>query len=310
MLEKSSGEAGLKKKTYTDDIRGETVELGSGIVLQDKLSDSSKSDSIEGITKQHSYAITEHHDQALGSIAMPFDGMKKYLANSYLTNKINLWQDRIRARNASERRLAVYFDLLQQYQTVLHLPEKICDSTRLYLRRLEKQRALASKNVPTALLSVIQISCKIMECHFDLTAARKAVRVNRHLLLRYISIFVTALKIDYADSIPADVLYFNKFCNLLSLKPKTIKLGHSILEYNRKTNLTGALSPKTVAATVVFIACKNTGVPIYKMEFCSKIGVTPPTMLVAQKRLSDVCNLLHLKDILLKNIANYKEDQN
>lgn len=300
------------KKTFTDEISGEEIELGSGIILNEKMHDQSKFDSVLADKEpDHAVVWKDHHDGGLGSIASIVDGDKKLLDSKQkdFAKKINIWQDRTRVNNSSERRLADYFEAIHYVQSQIYLPSVVTDQMRFFLRKLEKQRAIKGRHKVALVVALAKICSGILGYYFDVQSVRKQLGLRKSVVGKYMLHFGSMLDAKNKETTNTTLLFYKKFCTIFALPPKTIELGLSILTHNEKRNHTGGQSPKVVAAAAVCIAAKNSGIEIPNVKICSECKVNTASLLVARKKLAEMSLLLHYRKTLLSSIVEYKTEE-
>ncbi len=304
-----------KRKTVVDESTGEVIDTETGYVVEDKISEKKPtvaSYEHDGFDKIHTHPENpNHHDLDLGS-KIPHstkDGLGKSLnaEQVYFVNKIRMWERRLRVNEKFERRLSIYFDIVNQYVEIFHMPKHVALDIRNTLRKLEKLHILKGKPASTVVPVVYFICVKKNGQQISFQTVKPFLTNSKGLFNRYFYEFKQALKINIPELTSAYDHSLDVFCKKLGVTIDTQKLAFKMLEYCKKHDLIQP-SPNVLAATLLYIADLNTDRRLSQQEIADVCKVSNNSISLRKHNLNKLGHILKLRIHIVRNIANYRND--
>jgi transcription initiation factor TFIIB len=289
-------------KIVTDPESGEIICSSCGMVLSDKVEDTSHSErrifTGEGggqidETRGRTGAPTSlaFHDMGLATIVGKDDkdasGKKIDAAMHATMQRLRTWDFRLKLNTPSDRSLREAFMLLNTLKDKLGLSDAVIENTAYLYRKAQQRKFLRGRSIQSVICAATYIACRdlgISKTMKDIAAAsnvkiKNIARVYRQLMLDL------DYKVPNIDPVKCVVRVANK----ANLTEKTKRQALYIMEKVTENEISAGKDPMGLAATVVYISCIQTGKNISQKEISSVAGVTEVTI---RNRFKDLKNQL------------------
>ena len=165
----------------------------------------------------------------------------------------------------------------------LGLSDAIVEKTAYIYRKAEEKKLAKGRSIIAMLASALYIACRETETSRTKDIARasniklKDIARNYRLLIRELDI-----KVPIADPLK----YTAKIANTAKLSEKTKRHAFNTMNEAIKKEIPAGKHPASLAATVLYVACKKTGEHISQDNLAEAAGITGVTIRARLKELT------------------------
>ncbi|MFL6420331.1 MAG: transcription initiation factor IIB family protein [Nitrososphaeraceae archaeon] len=290
-------------KIITDTESGEIICSNCGMVISDKVEDTSHSErhiftggaggQIDE-TRARTGAPTSlaSHDMGLATIVGKDDkdasGHKIDTSIRSTMQRLRKWDFRLKLNTPSDRNLRTAFKLLDALKDKLGLSDAVIENTAYLYRKAQQRKFLRGRSIPSVVCAATYIACRdlgISKTMKDIAAASNVKRKNIARIYRQLVLELDYYKVPNIDPLKC----VTKVANNANLTEKTKRQALNIMEKVTENEISAGKDPMGLAATVLYISCIKTGENISQKEISYVAGVTEVTL---RNRFKDLKNQL------------------
>jgi transcription initiation factor TFIIB len=286
-------------KIVTDPESGEIICSNCGMVLSDKVEDTSHlerhvfSGGQIDDTRARTGAPTSlaSHDMGLATVVGKDDrdasGKKIDPSIRSTMQRLRTWDFRLQLHTPSDRNLREAFKLLDTLKDKLGLSDAIIENTAYLYRKAQQRKFLRGRSMPAVICAATYIACRdlgVSKTMKDIASASNVKRKNIARVYRQLM-----LELDYKVPNIDPVKCVVRVANKAKLTEKTKRQALSIMEKVTENEISAGKDPMGLAATVLYISCIKTGENISQKEISYVAGVTEVTL---RNRFKDLKNQL------------------
>ena len=233
----SSG--GLHGPLVTDSLRGEVLCSRCGMVVMDKVEDTTdqRSNTIEDYnnsTRNGMASALSIHDKGLSTIIGNTDrdasgnSMSSYMKSTF--NRLRLWDSRSRS-NSQERNLRTAFIVLGRAKSQLDISDTIIERAAYLYRKAVTKNITRGRTITGMILSALYVSCREANVPRTLQEIANIGNISFKDLSRHYRVLVRALDLQVGSFVPSEFL--SKIGTTVGLSEKGKRDALGIL-YNAK----------------------------------------------------------------------------
>jgi transcription initiation factor TFIIB len=290
------------KNIYRDTEKGETICRDCGLVIEDRMVDSSKDwreFEDDGGDKQGRAGAPGREtdfDKGLGTEVGMTSDLYKLGSDRERDRFFRLRKWNIRISTAIERNLKVALAELKRVSSFLKLPRSVEEeAARVY--RLAVQKGLVrGRSMESVVAGALYAACRRHEVPRTLDEMGEASGIEKKEIGRTYRFVTRELEISIKPSNPAD--YIPRFASALKLTPETQSKAVEILEMARDIELTSGRGPTGIAAAALYVASLIHGEKRTQREVADVAGVTEVTI---RNRYKELIKRLKLSKIVEKS---------
>ena len=269
-------------KIVTDSESGEIICSNCGMVLSDKVEDTSHSErhiftggQIDE-TRARTGAPTSlaRYDMGLATVMGKDDkdasGTKIDPSISSTMQRLRKCDFRAQIKTRSDRNLKEAFELLDTLKDKLGLSYAVIENTAYLYRKAQRRKFLRGRSIPAVICAATHIACRdlgVSKTMKDIAAASNVKRENIARVYRQL-----ILEFDYKVPNTDPTKCIAKVANKANLTEKTKRQALNIMKKVTQNEISAGKDPMGLAATVLYIACIKTGENISQREISNAAG--------------------------------------
>jgi transcription initiation factor TFIIB len=273
--------------------KGEKICNHCGIVITDKISDS-EMDVEYFKKKQDTNSVLPHsltlYDQGIStSMADPFKNKTTEWSKNNNNNNYHKIEflNKIVSYSNEKRNYKIAIDILNRLKDKIHLPTACIEEAFSYYRKALETGLIKGRSIKEMIIACVYITCKKINLPRTLSEISKIVNGNEIFAARCYRIISREFKITYQQIDPS--LFLHKIANESHISEKTTRKALELLLSFRKSELFGGKDPLSIAAAVLYAACRKNKEKISQAKIASSANINIITL---RKRL------LELKDMV------------
>jgi transcription initiation factor TFIIB len=282
-------------KIMTDPDSGEIICSNCGMVLSDKVEDTSHSERhiFTGGQIDETRARTgpptslARHDMGLATIIGKGDrdcsGKKIDPSIRSTMQRLRTWDFRVQLNTTSDRNMRTAFKLLDTLKDKLALSDAVVEKVAYIYRKVQERGFVRGRTIPAVLAAAIYIAYRELEISKTMKDIAAASNLKRKDIARTYRQLVLELDYKVPNIDPAKCIA--KVANKANLAEKTKRQALNIMEKVTENEISAGKDPMGLAATVLYISCIKTGENISQKEISSVAGVTEVTI---RNRFKDI----------------------
>jgi transcription initiation factor TFIIB len=290
-------------KIVTDPESGEIICSNCGMVISDKVEDTSHSERHiftgepgRDDTRARTGARTSlaRHDMGLATIIGRSDrdssGQKIDPSIHSTMQRLRKWDFRGQLNTPSDRNLRTAFKLLDALKDKLGLSDAAIEKVAYIYRKVQERGLVRGRSIPAVLAAAVYIAYRelgISKTMKDIAAASNLKRKNIARTYRQL-----VLELDYKVPNTDPTKCIAKVANKANLSEKTKRKALNIMEKVTENEISAGKDPMGVAATVLYISCIKTGENISQKDISHAAGITDVTL---RNRFKDLKNQLTIE---------------
>jgi transcription initiation factor TFIIB len=272
-------------RIITDQDSGEVICTNCGLVVFDNIEVSgadhylsSTTDKTRNTGPPNSLAL---HDMGLSTIiAKPNKDAGGHTLDEtmrYRMERLRRWDLRIKARNCSnDRNLREAFNQLYTSKDKLGLPDALVERTAYIYRKSQKRGLVRGRTVSAVLNAAIYTACRELGIPKTLKEIAVVNNIKRKTLATSYRLLISELDIKIPIVDPMKCII--KAANKASLNEKTKHKAMDIMCNLNEKEISAGKDPMGIAATVLYIACLNTGEKRTQTDIAQAAGITEMTL--------------------------------
>jgi transcription initiation factor TFIIB len=221
------------------------------------------------------------HDMGLSTIiGRPNKDAGGHILNTamrYRMERLRTWDIRIKTSSCSnDRGLRDAFNQLHTSKDKLGLPDTIVEKTAYIYRKAQERGLVRGRTISAVLNAATYIACRELEIPKTLKEIAEASNIKRKAIAKSYRLLVSELdiKIPIVDSTKCII----KVSNKANLNEKTKRKAIDIMYHLNRKEIPAGKDPMGIAATVLYIACLNTGEKRTQTDIARAAGITEVTL--------------------------------
>lgn len=279
----------------TDEIRGEILCGTCGLVLADKIADTSSDR--RSFTKEQYMSRTRIgspskmsiYDMGLSATISTTD--KDASGNSLSSkqkirfSRLRTWDNRSK-RKTRDRNFVKAFSLLDTLKTRLGLTDNISEKTAYIYRKAVEKNLIRGRSIPEMLASSLYAACRETETPRSLDEIAKEANITRKALSRSYRELVRCLKLNLGATNSVD--YVSKIANRVSASEKSKRIAWKILADAKKIGTTVGKNPVGLAGAALYLSCAGNGETVTYAKLSEIANTSTVTLRKRAKQLRNV----------------------
>lgn len=275
---------GLHGPLVTDSLRGEVLCSRCGMVVVDKVEDTTeqRSNTIEDYnnnTRNGMASALSIHDKGLSTIIGNTDrdasgnSMSSYMKCTF--NRLRLWDSRSRS-NSQDRNLRTAFIVLGRAKSQLDISDTIIERAAYLYRKAVTKNIIRGRTITGMILSALYVSCREANVPRTLQEIATAGNISFKDLSRHYRVLVKTLDLQVGSFIPSE--FVSKIGTTVGLSEKGKRDALGILFNAQKLGITDGKNPVSLAATAIFLSGVLNEENIVQHKIASASGVSTVTI--------------------------------
>ena len=278
---------------YYDDQRGEVICGDCGLVLEEKIVDTTQEmqGSFDGEEKKgrggaplsdqkFDKGLTTNVGEISDIYKLKTDETRKFL-------RLKKWQERV--STSIERNLRLAMAELRRVASFLNLPPVVIDEASRIYNYVLQRGLVRGRSMESVIAACIYSACRSYNIPRTLDEISNASDVERKEIGRTYRFIVRKMGLKSTPSSPKD--YISIFANVLKLSPKTQNEAIKILGRAENSELTSGRGPAGIAAAALYVAALLNDEKKTQREVADVAGITEVTIRNRYKELLDRLNL-------------------
>jgi transcription initiation factor TFIIB len=203
---------------------------------------------------------------------------QKLGANSHTTYKrLKTWDDRVQLHSSTDRNLLRAFSELSMLRDKLGLSDSLVEEIAYMYRKVEDRGIVRGRTIRGMLVACVYVACRrsghprtLKDISAKSNISRKDIAKNCRLVMEELGI--TSSLVDPMKCII-------RVANAAQLGERTTRHAFKMMsELLRKKTLTAGKDPMGLAASILYIATKETGETKTQLDMAKASGVTEVTI--------------------------------
>ncbi len=274
------------KKIVTDQNTGELFCSKCGIVISDKIIDTSaewRSFSNEGgtdPTRTGAPTSLTMHDRGLSTIigAVNKDASGKPLSTSMKSSieRLRTWDSRSQTNSSADRNLRQALNEMSKLKDKLSLSDTVIQKSAYIYRKALEKKLVRGRSIQGLVAACLYAACRNTETPRTLQDISNGMNVRKKDIARcYRLIFrELELKMPVVDPIKG----VSRIASVAELSEKTKRKAIQILNQAKDSGLVAGKDPMGIAAASLYLACITTGEIKSQKEISIASGITEVTI--------------------------------
>jgi transcription initiation factor TFIIB len=283
------------QRVITDPDSGEIICSNCGMVITEKVLDDIHQEwrafsPEESESKARTGAPTSlsRHDRGLATIIGRSDkdaaGQKLDTDMRSTFERLRTWDSRMNLYSSTDRNLWQAFSQLNILKDKLGLSDAIVEKTAYIYRKAEEKQLTRGRTIVGMLAAALYIACREMgtprtlkDISIRSNIKRKDIARNCRLLIRELDI-----KVPIVDPMKC----IATIANAAEISEKTKRKAFNLMDELVKKEVPAGKHPMSLAATILYVACRKTGEYRTQVDIAKAAGVTEVTIRNRFKDLS------------------------
>jgi len=279
---------GKNKMVITDPDCGEIICSNCGMVLSDKIQESSRPEkrtfnSSDRDNRDRTGIPTSlaRHDMGLATTIANTDrdasGHKIDATMRSTMNRLRVWHFRTQAYTPTDKNLLQAFNELDLLKDKLSLPDASVQKAAYIYRKVQEKGLGRRRPIHTVLAAVIYIACREMEIPRTIKdiSTNSNIKPNEISRLYRLLVFELDIKIPLADPMKCITMISNKVNVSEKIKHHAMNIMNDSIT---KSQISAGKNPLGLAASIVYLSCLINKESINQTVFAQAAGVTEVTI--------------------------------
>jgi transcription initiation factor TFIIB len=292
---------GRNRTAIADPDSGEIVCSNCGMVIaqtnQDDVNSERRAFTYEEqnvSTRTGAPTSLSHHDKGLATIigkpTKDASGRILDTKTSSAFKRLKTWDTRMQIGSSTNRNLYRAFSELHILKDKLGLSDAIVEKTAYIYRKAEGNGLVRGRTIPGMLTAAIYLACREMGTPRTLKDITRISNIKRKNTARSIRILTVELEIKAPVFDPMKCIV--KVANAAQIGERTTRHAFKMMnELLRRKTASAGKDQMGLAASILYIACKETGEHKPQKVMASAAGVTEVTI---RNRVKDLVKNLNL----------------
>jgi transcription initiation factor TFIIB len=282
----------------TDVESGEIICSKCGIVINDRIEDSTRPDSRTFGNEQDYNKIRlgpptsiAYHDMGLSTTIGRTDrdasGRKLDAATYSKMQRLRTWDLRSQLHKSTSRNLIIAFYKLYGLKDRLGLPNAVVEKAAYTYRKAQQRGLVQGRAIDSILGAAVYAACRELGVPKTLNEVAQASSIRE----KRISKAYRILNLEFGMSIPMldPMKCIVKVANKISLNEKIKRKAMGLMNQVTEKEISAGKDPMGLAATVIYICCLKADEDKTQIEIARAAGVTEVTL---RNRYKDLKNKL------------------
>lgn len=286
-------------KTVTDPESGELICRNCGLVISDKAQESRPewraftSEEANDRSRTGIPSSLARHDMGLSTVIGRTDkdasGRAIDISMRSTMGRLRAWDFRTQAHSPTDRNLRQAFSELDRLKDKLRLSDAVVEKTAYIYRKAQERGLVRGRTISAMVGAAIYIACRETGASRTLKDIAEIGNIKRKDLARIYRIVVMELdlKIPMIDPMKCIV----RVANRANLSERTKRMAMSIMKNVIKSGISAGKDPMGLAASVLYLACLNSGESKTQTDIADAAGVTEVTVRNRYKNLKSQLDL-------------------
>jgi transcription initiation factor TFIIB len=232
------------------------------------------------------------HDMGLSTIIGRSDndanGQKIVSSTRSTIERLRTWDSRIQVNSSTDRNLSKAFSQLHLLKDKLGLSDAIVEKTAYVYRKAEEKKLAKGRSIIAILGSALYIACRDTETSRTIKDIALASNIKPKDIARNYRVLIRELDINVPMADP--LKYTAKIANTAKLGEITKRHAFNTMNEVIKKEIPAGKHPASLAATVLYLACKKSGERISQDNLAHAAGITGVTIRARLKELTRALN--------------------
>jgi transcription initiation factor TFIIB len=286
-----------KASTVITDVEsGEIICSKCGMVINDRIEDSTRPDSRTFGNEQDYNRVRlgpptsiAYHDMGLSTIIGRTDkdasGQKLDNATYSRMRRLSTWNVRTQLHKSTNRNYMIAFRNLAKLKDKLGLPNAAVEKAAYTYRKAQQRGIVRGRTVDSILCAAVYATCRELGIPKTLNEVAQASSIREKRVSKAYRIlrFELGISIPILDPIKCVV----KVANKVSLNERTKRKAFAIMGQVTEKEISAGKDPMGLAATVIYMSCLETGENKTQIEIAKAAGVTDVTVRNRHKDLQN-----------------------
>jgi transcription initiation factor TFIIB len=205
-------------------------------------------------------------------------------------DRIRVWDSRI--RNSREKGLEPALHELDKIRESLGLPDAVVERSAYFIRKAGELRLTRGRTIASMMAASIYLACRESGTPKTIDEVAAAGNVDRRQLSRNYRLLLRT----FNGSLPVTDLSrcITKIANMVGIGESRKRQAIELMNALTAMGVSTGKSPLGLAATVIYVVCKNTGEERTQKALAEAAGVTDVTI---RNRCAEVARLVASKKI-------------
>lgn len=281
-------------RIITDPISGEIICQNCGQVVSGKELQTSQEWRVVDPEESERWRIRvgmprslSRHDMGLATRIGPKDkdsrGNPLDTAMSSRMGRLRTWDARVYADNPKYKNLQPAFSKLLVLKDKLGLSDAVVEKTAYIYRKAQEKGLVQGRTISAVIAAAVYGVLKEMGASRTLDEISEISNVKRKELAKAYRLIVFRLDLKVPAIDPTK--YIAKVANKANLSEKTKRRAIDIMYHLAKSGITTGKDPSSLAATVLYVASRNTGETVTQKALAQASGKSEVTL---RMRLKDL----------------------
>jgi transcription initiation factor TFIIB len=279
----------------TDPESGEIICSNCGMIISDKIEDTihpeRRMHTFEDVDKRARIGAPSslaRHDMGLSTTIGRSDndanGQKIVSSTRSTFERLRTWDSRIQVNSSTDRNLSKAFSQLHLLKDKLGLSDAIVEKTAYIYRKAEEKKLAKGRSIIAILASALYIACRDTETSRTIKDIALASNIKPKDIARNYRVLIRELDISVPIADP--LKYTAKIANTAKLSEITKRHAFDTMNEVIKKEIPAGKHPASLAATVLYLACKKSGERISQDNLAHAAGITGVTIRARLKELT------------------------
>jgi transcription initiation factor TFIIB len=278
---------GRMKTAITDPDSGEVICSYCGVVISEKILDFANpewraftAEESENKARTGTPVSLSQHDMGLATIigrpSKDASGKRLDTNTRTLFKRLRTWDSRMQIYSQS-RNLRKAFSDLNMLKDKLGLSDSIVEKTAYLYRKVEDSGLIKGRSIPGMLAACVYVACRQSDTPRTLKDVAAKSNVTRKVIARNCRSVIQGL--DMTTPVFDPMKCIVKVASAAQVSERTKR--HAFIMMNellRRKTLTAGKDPMGLAASILYIACKETGENKTQKNLAIASGVTEVTI--------------------------------
>ncbi|MCI0560104.1 MAG: transcription initiation factor IIB [Nitrososphaera sp.] len=286
-------------RSVTDPESGEVICRNCGIVISDRAQESRPewraftSEEASDRSRTGIPSSLARHDMGLSTVIgranKDASGRTLDVAMHSRMGRLRAWDFRTQAHSPTDRNLRQAFSELDRLRDKLGLSDAIIEKTAYIYRKAQERGLVRGRTISATVGAALYIACRETGASRTLKDIAIVGNIKRKDLARIYRLVVMELdlKIPLIDPMRCIVRVSNK----ANLSERTKRVAMQIMKAVTKSGISAGKDPMGLAASVLYLACLNSGENRTQTDIANAAGVTEVTVRNRYKSLKSQLDL-------------------
>lgn len=286
-------------QTVTDAESGEVICRNCGLVLSDRAQESRPewraftSEEVNDRSRTGIPRSLARHDMGLSTVIgrTDKDASGRILDGAMRSTmgRLRAWDFRTQAHSPTDRNLRQAFSELDRLKDKLGVSDAVIEKTAYIYRKAQERGLVRGRTISAMIGAALYIACRETGAARTLKDIAATGNIKRKDLARIYRLVVMELDLKIPLVDPQKCIV--KVSNKATLSERTKRIAIGIMKNVTKSGISAGKDPMGLAASVLYLACLNTGETKTQTDIAEAAGVTEVTVRNRYKNLKSHLDL-------------------